>query len=207
MRHAAIAPTDPRSEGIAAVMLDATQHHAMQLTPERLFRWHGHLFPGKHDIAVGDWRPGPVVFTATATRTNHRRPSISRRGAACLRRNGTILRWFNGTPGGDGIIRSGLAHLYFVTIHPFEDGNGRIARAIADVALAQDERSTRRFFSMPRQIREERAQYYNALRKPSAVHSTVTLWLGWFLQCYERAVQSAMHMSRRYCVQTRLGAP
>jgi len=102
--------------------------------------------------------------------------------------------WFNGTPAGDGIIRGGLAHLYFVTIHPFENGNGRIARAIADVALAQDERSTRRFFSMPRQIREERAQYYNALKEAQRGSLDVTLWLGWFLQCYERAVQSAMHM-------------
>ncbi len=193
MPHAALAPTDARTEGVAAMVLDAVQNYDKPLTGDRIFRWHIELFPGKQEIVIGDWRAGPVgVYrygrVDQPPTTEYMAPPAERVIVEMKR----FFDWFNAPSGTDGIVRSALAHLWFVTIHPFEDGNGRIARAIADMALAQDERSTRRFFSMSRQIREERKHYYAVLKETQHGPLDVTSWLEWFLQCYEKAVQRAM---------------
>jgi Fic family protein len=198
MPQAAIAPTDARSEGIASIVLDAVEHFSEPLTRERIFRWHRELFPGNQEIVVGNWRPGPVGVYRYARVdqppvTEYVAPPAERVALEMQR----FLDWFNSRTETDGIVRSALAHLWFVTIHPFEDGNGRIARAIADMAMAQDDHATRRFFSMSRQIREERKRYYAALKAAQRGNLDVTSWLEWFLQCYERAVQSAMHTLSR----------
>ena len=193
MQPAAVTPTDARSEGAAAMVLDAAQHYNEPLTAERIFRWHRELFPDDQEIVIGGLRPGPVgVYrfgrAGQPPVTEYIAPPAERVVAEMER----FLVWFNAQSDRDGIIRSALGHLWFVTIHPFEDGNGRIARAIADMALAQDEGSARRFFSMSRQIREERDQYYAVLKATQHGTLDVTSWLEWFLQCYERAVHSAM---------------
>ena len=193
MRHAAAAPRDLRSEGIASMLVDAVQHHDRPLTATRLFGWHIALFPHQQKMVVGHWRPGPVgVYRyGRADRpptTQYLAPPAER----IADEMGRFLGWYNATTQIDGIVRSALAHLWFVTIHPFEDGNGRIARAIADMALAQDERSARRFFSMSRQIGAERKQYYAALQEAQHGPLDVTAWIEWFLQCYERAVKQAL---------------
>src|SRR5579884_43378 len=193
MPHAALTPTDARTEGVAAMVLDAVENYDKPLSANRIFRWHVELFPGKQEIIVGNWRPGPVgVYrygrADQPPSTEYMAPPAERVVTDMQR----FFEWFNEPSDTDGIVRSALAHLWFVTIHPFEDGNGRIARAIADMALAQDEDSTRRFFSMSRQIREEHKQYYAVLKQTQHGSLDVTSWIEWFLQCYERAVQSAM---------------
>ncbi len=193
MPHAAIAPTDARTEGIAVMVLDAVENYDKPLTAERIFSWHVELFPGKREAVIGNWRPGPVgVYrygrVDQPPTTEYMAPPAERVATEMQR----FFDWFNARSDTDGIMRSALAHLWFVTIHPFEDGNGRIARAIADMALAQDEHSARRFFSMSRQIREERKHYHAILKETQHGQLDVTSWLEWFLQCYERAVRSAM---------------
>lgn len=193
MRSLAIASPDARAEGVAALVFDAVEHYDRPLTAERIFRWHLELFPGRQEIVVGAWRPGPVgVYRyGRADRppnTEYLAPPAERVAAEMQR----FLGWFNAESDTDGIVRSALAHLWFVTIHPFEDGNGRIARAIADRALAQDERSTRRFFSMSRQIREDRKHYYAVLKETQRGSLDVTPWLGWYVQCYERSTLAAL---------------
>jgi Fic family protein len=104
---------------------------------------------------------------------------------------GTFLDWFNGNSEGDWVVKAGLAHLWFVTIHPFEDGNGRIARAIADMALARSEQSSQRFYSMSAQIRQERADYYDILERTQKATTDITPWMDWFLGCLGRAIEGA----------------
>lgn len=194
MSHAALAPTDARTDGVAAMVLDAVEQYHKPLSAERVFRWHRELFPGNQEIAVGTWRSGPVgVYRYERVdrppSTEYMAPPAERVVAEMQR----FFDWFNTQSDTDGIVRSALAHLWFVTIHPFEDGNGRIARAIADMALAQDESSPRRFFSMSRQIREERKHYYAMLKQAQHGSLDVTPWLEWFLERYESGGRAAMN--------------
>ncbi|MEO0867435.1 MAG: Fic family protein [Cyanobacteria bacterium J06642_11] len=190
-------PSSRDVDGIVEVMLDATQNYAEPLTPTRLFGWHGSLFPtgwsGMHQITVGQWRPESagamqIVSGPISRETVHfEAPAAARVDSEMTE----FLAWFDGKDALDPILKAGLAHLWFVTIHPFEDGNGRIARAIADMALARADNLAERFYSMSAQIELERKVYYTQLERQQRGTVDVIGWLHWFLDCLGRALASA----------------
>ena len=181
-------------EGIVELMLDATQKFRQPLTSERLFGWHTALFPAGHsggaEITVGRYRTGAmqVVSGPIGRQKVHFEAPLPHRVEEEMR---TFADWFNAPTDSDPILKAGLAHLWFVTIHPFDDGNGRIARAIADMALARSENSPKRFYSMSSQIMRERDAYYETLERTQTATTDVTAWLAWFLACLNRAISSS----------------
>jgi Fic family protein len=187
-------PVDRNVEGIVEMMLDATQKYAAPLTDERLFGWQGALFPsgrtGIHKIRTGAWREGAmqVVSGVGGNEKVHFEAPVAERVG---REMAAFLNWFNGGEKIEPLIKAALAHLYFVTIHPFADGNGRIARAITEMSLARLENSAQRFYSMSSQIREERRSYYQILENTQKDGMDVTDWLSWFLDCLGRAIEKA----------------
>ena len=195
-----IEPTDRRVEGVVEMMLDATRNYGQSLTANRLFAWHASLFPGGRSgmrrVPVGAWRDdstGPMQVVSGPVgreRVHFEAPPVDRLD----REMGTFLDWFNEPDSGtdfDGVLKAALAHFWFVTIHPFDDGNGRIARAIADMALARSERSPQRFYSMSAQIRQDRNAYYEILERTQKGPLDVTPWMEWFLRCLGRAIEGA----------------
>ena len=185
---------DRNVEGIVELMLDATAHYDQPLTEERLFDWHAALFPtGRNNmgqIEVGRWRTGPmeVVSGAIGRERVHFEAPSEKRVAEEIQ---AFLDWFNAPADTDEVLKAGLAHLWFVTVHPFDDGNGRIARAIADMALARSEGSPQRFYSMSSQIRKERAAYYDMLELTQQGTVDVSEWMHWFVGCLGRAIDGA----------------
>jgi Fic family protein len=195
--HAGLKEPDLRTEGVVEMMLDATTRFDASLTLERLFGWHASLFPtgfsGRHRLDVGklrDGREGPmqVVSGRIGKERVHYEAPPARRLRAEMKQ---FLTWFNGRALVDGLLRAGLAHVWLVTIHPFDDGNGRIARAVADMALAQLEGDGRRFYSMSSQIRVERKAYYDVLERTQKGSLDVTRWMSWFVDCFGRAIDAA----------------
>jgi Fic family protein len=176
------------------MMLDATQKYTDPLTDERLCGWHGALFPsgysGIHKIRTGAWRAGgmQVVSGAEGNEKVHFEAPVAKRVGQEM---AAFLAWFNSGEQIEPLIKAGLAHLYFVTIHPFSDGNGRIARAIAEMSLARLENSAQRFYSMSSQIREQRRSYYQILENTQKGGMDVTDWLTWFLDYLGRAIDKA----------------
>jgi Fic family protein len=193
----ALTPTDRHVEGMVEMILDATENYAASLTAERLHGWHAALFPtgrsGIRKITVGAWRndeagPMQVVSGPIGREQIH----YEAPGAARLDNDmNAFIDWFNQTNDIDPVLKAGVAHLWFVTIHPFDDGNGRIARAIADMALARSDKSAQRFYSMSAQIRKERNAYYDILEKTQKADLDITPWLQWFLDCLDRAFSGA----------------
>jgi Fic family protein len=192
-----LTPADRNVEGVVDMMLDATQDFDRPLTAERLFGWHAALFQtgrsGMRRIVVGSWRDdrgGPMQVVsgpAGRERVHFEAPAASR-----LDREMTaFLDWYDGESDIDPVLRAGIAHLWFVTVHPFDDGNGRIARAIADMALARSEQSPQRFYSMSAQISRERKAYYEILEASQKGDLDISAWLIWFLACLDRAVAGA----------------
>jgi Fic family protein len=179
------------------MMLDATPQYSEPLTEDRLFAWHAALFPtgrsGMRPITVGAWRTkeaGDMQVVSGPLGREHvhfEAPSADR----LEREMAMFLKWFEKRSDMDPVLKSGLAHLWFVTIHPFEDGNGRIGRAIADMALARAEGTSGRFYSMSAQIETERKQYYLHLEESQRGGVDVTSWLEWFLNCLGRAIDGA----------------
>jgi Fic family protein len=188
---------DRNVEGIVEMMLDATRHYDQPLTAERMFSWHASLFPtgrsGMNRIKVGGWRedrqaPMQVVSGPIGReRVPFEAPTADRLD----REMALFLDWFNADVTTDAVLKAAQAHFWFVTIHPFDDGNGRIARAIADLALARSEGSPQRFYSMSAQIRQERDDYYNMLERTQKGEMDITPWMGWFLACLGRAIDGA----------------
>ena len=193
----ALAPADRDVEGVVEMMLDATQKYAEPLTAERLFDWHAALFPtgrsGMQRITVGAWRKqtsGPMQVVSGPL--GHERVHYEAPEAARLEQEiGAFRDWFNGKSGIDPVLKAGLAHFWFVTLHLFDDGNGRIARAIADMALVRSDRSPQRFYSMSAQIRQDRKAYYGVLEATQKGGLDITPWLEWFLHCLDRALDGA----------------
>lgn len=193
----ALSPADRNVEGVVEMMVDATQNFADPLTDERLFAWHSALFPtgrsGMTKIIVGAWRhdsSGPMQVVSGPIgreRVHYEAPEASR----LEREMAIFLKWFSEDTSRDPVIKAALAHLWFVTIHPFDDGNGRIARAIADMALARSEQSEQRFYSMSAQIRIERNAYYDVFEATQKGDLDVTSWLEWFLKCLDGAIEGA----------------
>ncbi|MBT9386160.1 Fic family protein [Pseudooceanicola sp. CBS1P-1] len=206
----ALAPTDRHVEGVVEMMLDAAHNYAMPLTEERLFGWHGALFPtgrsGMTRITVGGWRPrsaGPMQVVSGSygrERVHFEAPDAARLPAEIAR----FLAWVEAPDGTDPVLRAAIAHLWFVTIHPFEDGNGRIARAIADLMLARSEGSPQRFYSMSAQIRQERGAYYAMLERTQKGDPEITEWLSWFLGCLDRAISGADAMLAEVLTKARV---
>lgn len=193
----ALAPTDRHVEGIVEVMLDATRDFDTELTRDRLFGWHAALFPtgrsGMVKIRVGDWRddsggPMQVVSGPIGREQIHYTAPPAERVAAEME---AFLDWFNAPIDTAPVLKAAQAHLWFVTIHPFDDGNGRIARAIADLALTRSEGSPQRFYSMSAQISAERNDYYAILEATQRGDQDVTEWITWFLFCLQRAIDGA----------------
>jgi Fic family protein len=184
-------------EGVVEMMLDATGNFDKPLTVERLFGWHASLFPtgrsGMRKIAAGTWRddrtgPMQVVSGPVGREKIHYEAPPAKRLPEEMER---FLNWFESPGDVDRILAAGLAHLWFVTIHPFDDGNGRIARAIADMALSRSELSRRRFYSMSAQVERERNEYYAVLESTQKESLDVTRWQTWFLRCLSRAIEGA----------------
>lgn len=194
---AGLIPSERNVDGVVEMMLDATGHYSKPLTDDRLFGWHSSLFPsgrsGMTHINTGKWRDDrnglmQVVSGPIGHETVHyQAPSASK----VEKEMAAYLNWFNKTADIDPVLKAGVAHLWFVTIHPFDDGNGRIARAIADLCLARSENSTRRFYSMSAQIRHRRKTYYDILEKTQKGTTDITPWLVWFLNCLKQAIDGA----------------
>lgn len=181
-------------DGIVEMMLDATQRYLVPLTADRLFDWHAALFPtgrsGMYKITVADWRkegPMQVVSGPMGKEKVHYEAPKSERVADEMN---IFLNWFENENGLDLVLKAAIAHLWFVTIHPFDDGNGRITRAITDMLLARSDKSVQRFYSMSAQIRVERKEYYNILEKTQKGNLDITEWILWFLNCLTNAINS-----------------
>lgn len=205
----ALKPADRNVEGIVEMMLDATRGYDQRLTAERLFSWHAAMFPtgrsGMTKIRVGGWRKdstGPMEVVSGPVGNEHvhfQAPPANRLN----REMPAFLDWFNANAEIDPVLKAGLAHLWFVTIHPFDDGNGRIARAIADMALARSENSPQRFYSMSTQIRQERGDYYDMLEETQQGTLDITPWMEWFLGCLGRAIDGAQTTLRSVLAKAR----
>ena len=192
-----LTPADRHVEGIVEMMLDATQNYAEPLTEDRLLSWHAALFPtgrsGMRKIIVGNWRDqasGPMQVVSGPMgreRVHFEAPEAHR----LENEMSAFIEWFNEPDDIDTVLKAAIAHLWFVTIHPFEDGNGRIARAIADMGLARSEQSPRRFYSMSARIRDERKAYYDILERTQKGNLDITAWLEWFLGCLDGAFDGA----------------
>jgi Fic family protein len=195
MDIAGLIPADRHVEGIVEMMLDATQHYRTLLSDERLFSWHAAMFPagrsGMQKIIVGNYRdnfkedPMQVVSGPMGKEKVHFEAPASDVLVSEMRK---FLTWFNAEKTIDPVITAAIAHLWFVTIHPFDDGNGRIARAITDMQLSRADQSAQRFYSMSSQIRAERKEYYEVLEKTQKGSLDITIWLDWFLNCLDRAL-------------------
>lgn len=190
----ALTPADRNVEGVVEMILDATSKYAEPLTEERLFGWHAALFPtGRSSmtkITVGAWRPGPMEVVSGPMgheRVHYEAPAADRVPAEMAK----FLAWFEQDKSMDLVLKAAIAHLWFVTIHPFDDGNGRIARTITDLILARSENSPQRFYSMSAEIRAERKAYYDILEATQKGDLDITDWLEWFLGCLDRAFAGA----------------
>jgi len=187
-------PASRDVEGVVEMMLDATQKYDEPLTVSRLFNWHASLFPtarsGMRKITVGAWRP-PHIGAMQVVSGPVGRERVHFEAPPADRLPGEVrafLKWFETTKDIEPVLKAGVGHFWFVTLHPFEDGNGRMSRAIADMALARADRTPDRFYSMSSQIEAEKKQYYLQLEQSQKGTTDITLWLEWFLGCLNRAV-------------------
>ena len=193
---AGIIPSDRNVDGVVQVMLDATQNYNAHLTEERLFDWHAALFPsgrmGMKKITIGGWRksgePMQVVSGPMGREMVHFEAPEDQRVPKEMTR---FLKWLNSPVEIDPVIKAAIAHLWFVTIHPFDDGNGRLARTIADMQLTKADGLKQRFYSMSAQIRLERKSYFYILEETQKGSLNITAWLEWFLVCLDRALESS----------------
>lgn len=203
MNIAGLIPSDRDVEGVVEMMLDATQNFKNQLTKERLFDWHSALFPtgksGMYKIIVGNWRddstgPMQVVSGALGKEKIHfQAPEAN----LLDKEMNLFLEWINNDNLEEPVIKAGVAHLWYVTLHPFEDGNGRIARAITDMLLTRSDGIPQRFYSMSAQIRTQRKEYYEILEKTQKGSIDITNWLEWFLSCLLNALNNSEVVLRK----------
>lgn len=194
MDIAGLVPADRHVDGVVKMMLDATQNFMNPLTQKRLHGWHAALFPtgfsGMYKITVGSFRdnkngPMQVVSGPMGRQRVHFEAPVATR---ITREMTKFFDWFNRKSAIDNVLKAAVAHLWFVTVHPFDDGNGRIARAISDMLLARSEKTAERFYSLSAQIRQERPAYYEMLEKTQKATLDITMWLEWFLTCLDHAL-------------------
>ncbi|KPA17219.1 cell division protein Fic [Candidatus Magnetomorum sp. HK-1] len=200
---------DQKADGLVEILLDATINYHQEVTPDRLWGWHAALFPtgysGLTKVTVGHWRtdnkgPMQVISGPIGREKVHYEapPAIN-----LTKEIQTFLSWINTDLPIDGIIKAGLAHLWFVTIHPFEDGNGRIARTLTDMLLARDENNPKRFYSLSSQMMSERENYYDILNITQKGEGDITLWLKWFIECMYRALQNSNNLLKKIIIKSR----
>lgn len=201
-------PFDQKTDGIVEVLLDATKHYNKTLSEDRLKGWHAALFPdgysGFHRIVVGDWRNEKMeIISGPEGRQKVHYEALPPEDVDKEMKK--FLTWLNNfdVASDDGLTRAALIHFWFISIHPFDDGNGRIARALTDMALAQDENTPIRFYSLSNQIMKERNDYYKVLEKCQYASGDITEWQEWFLGCFERAVSSSQELINRILVKAR----
>jgi len=196
MEYAGSIGSDRNVDGMVEMMLDATNNFSKPLTADRLFDWHAALFPtgrsGIFKITVADWRKDKTGAMQVVSGTvGKEKIHFQAPAAALVKKEMTkFLKWFNEEKKTDLLIKAAVAHLWFVTIHPFQDGNGRITRALTDMLLAQSDKSTQRFYSMSAQIRIERKKYYEILEKTQKGNLDITEWIKWFLTCLINTLKS-----------------
>lgn len=200
IKNAALHPKDRSVDGVVEMVLDATQNFDKSLTKKRVLDWHTLLFPKERKsftaLRTGKWRKGPVEVISG----HMGKEIIHFEGPPSDQVDGEMelfLDWINGDLETEPLVKSAIAHLWFVTIHPFEDGNGRIGRAIADLLLARSEKSSRRFYSLSAQIQIERKNYYAVLERTQKGTLDITLWIKWFLDCLESAIKQALETLKK----------
>lgn len=207
MDIAGLIPSDRHVDGVVEMILDATRKYSDPLSPDRLFGWHAALFPtgrsGMHRIRVGEWRndeTGPMQVVSGAMgkeRVHFQAPDAARLPEEMQR----FCKWFNEDSPIDPVIKAGVAHIWFISIHPFDDGNGRIARAITDMQLSKSEDTSQRFYSMSAQIRIQRNQYYDILEKTQRGDLDISEWLLWFLECMKKSLESTNLIFERILIK------
>lgn len=201
---------DRQADGVVDILLDATVNHEEALTTQRLFGWHAALFPtgysGMHKIRVAFWRddhsgPMQVVSGPIGREKIHYQAPPAMRLANEMDK---FFRWWEKSLAGmDGLLRAAVGHLWFVGIHPFEDGNGRIARTLTEMALAQDENLSTRYYSLSAQIMEQRKAYYRILERTNKADGEITEWILWFLQCMSRAILNSDNLLANVMLKAR----
>ncbi|TPV34685.1 Fic family protein [Paucihalobacter ruber] len=196
---AGLIPSNRYIEGVVEMMLDATQRHELPLTEERLFGWHAALFPtgysGPYKIEVGKYRTGRMQIVSGGMGKEKVHYEAIEPKLVKVQMD-DFLTWFNNNHSLDPVLKAAIAHFWFIIIHPFDDGNGRIARAITDMLLARAEHSSERFYSMSSQILIERQGYYNILQKVQHSTGNITEWLEWFLHCLKNAIMATEHTTQ-----------
>ena len=189
--HSGLVNSDRHIDGVVEMMLDATQNADKTISKDRLFAWHGALFPtgrsGLYKIEVAQWRTGDmqVVSGGMGREVVHFEAPKGERLEDEMKK---FMDWFNGDTPIDPVLKAAIVHLWFVTIHPFDDGNGRIARALTDMQLSKADGINQRFYSMSAQITKERKAYYTVLEKAQKGDSDITNWIVWFLKCLQQAI-------------------
>lgn len=197
---AGLVPSSRHIDGVVEMMLDATQRYALPLTEKRLFGWHAALFPTRHSgpylIEVGRYRTGEmqVVSGAMGKEKVHYEAVKPERVKTEMDK---FLNWFNNENRLDPVLKAAIAHFWFIIIHPFDDGNGRIGRALTDMLLARAEGSKERFYSMSGQILAERKRYYEVLQKVQHSSGDITEWLDWFFHCLKNAMLSTENTTQK----------
>jgi Fic family protein len=209
MNMSGLVPSGQNVEGIVDVMIDATREYETPLTTNRLFNWHSALFPtgrsGMYPITVGAWRTdsnGPMQVISGAMgkeRIHYEAPEANKLSSEME----SFLNWFNTENKLDAVLKSAIAHLWFVSIHPFDDGNGRMARAIADMQMARADKTNQRFYSMSAQIQRERAEYYDILERTQQGTLDITKWLQWFLNTLDHALNESERVLSTVLIKAR----
>ena len=202
-------PVDRNVEGIVEMMFDAIEKYANPLSEDRLFGWHSALFPtgrsGMHRIKAGQWRDdseGPMQVVSGPIgreKVHYEAPHAQRLNKEMK----VFLNWFNHEKELDLLLKSGIAHLWFVTLHPFDDGNGRIGRTITDMLLARSENSSERFYSLSSQIQKERKEYYDILENTQKGNLDITSWLEWFFNCLLHAIHNSREILKDILIKAR----
>jgi Fic family protein len=197
----------PRNvDGVVEMMLDATQNYTLAITDERLFGWHAALFPtgysGMYKIEVAKYRSGDMQVVSGAMGKEKVHYEAPKANVVEAEMN-YFMKWFNNGSEIDSVLKAAVAHFWFITIHPFDDGNGRIARAITDMQLSRSDKSSQRFYSMSNQILTERKKYYEILEKTQHSNGDITEWLEWFLSCLERALINSSKVLEDVLVKAR----
>ncbi len=201
---------DQKAEGLVEILLDATTNYSKKITMERIWSWHAALFPtgysGMVKISVGQWRndsKGPMQFISGPIgqeKVHFEAPPAKKIDKEMQ----TFISWINTKDELDGIIRAGIAHIWFVSIHPFDDGNGRIARTLTEIFLAKDENNPKRFYSLSSQIMAERNEYYKILKATQSGKGDITEWLKWFLECMNRAILNSNTLLKKIMTKARV---
>jgi Fic family protein len=200
INNAAMVTSSRHIEGVVEMMLDATQRYTLPLTEERLFGWHAALFPtgfsGPYAIEVGKYRTGEMQIVSGGMGKEKIHYEAVKPQFVKTEMDKFLL-WFNNNNQLDTVLKAAIAHFWFIIIHPFDDGNGRIGRAITDMLLAKAENSGERFYSMSSQILEERKRYYEVLQKVQHSDGDITEWLEWFLHCLKKAMLDTEKTTQR----------